>query len=573
MKLEDIIKKLGKKQRLLLKILNTKVLDYFTATSLNHIVEGLLKMNLVEIIDDSLKLSSLGREAVEKYQKELFQDSIETTDEILNRLLGIKPDKKFKLKKREYLFLCFLAESSYGINEIRNAKNIIPSLEEKFLIVVANGVLSITEIGKDLLINSPKTDSNENPTDIFLAAGKIEARRDKQAKAEIFLSLYRQGLTYQEIGDLYEITRERVRQILNVTPNFQQYLEEYEKARIQRELNKEKDSKFRELEKSLAFQFSDRIDELWDWEKNGELNPAKIPAHSANYEIWLRCPKDNHSWKKKPCDIVTSWVRSKTSGCPICVGKINKAQKQKTLVEVYPEFIDLYWDFEKNNVEGSNPYELTLGSNRKVWLKCPIDNNSWLAFIAATVNQQWSKGNAGCRVCNGTDSRNDGVWGKALTVQEKFPEQVVKFWDFEKNAIANLKPEEITSGSSKEAWFKCPIAGHKWQAKIAAISNSWSRGSSGCPFCRGFLASESNSLASTYPKFVSRFWDFEKNSKLNLKPENLTCGTNREAWFRCPMDGTQWNSKINHIVKSFWKVNKSGCPKCGRNRKTINHQI
>ncbi len=44
------------------------------------------------------------------------------------------------------------------------------------------------------------------------------------------------------------------------------------------------------LEKSLANYFPDRVDELWDWEKNGELNPAEIPSHSASFEIWLKCP-------------------------------------------------------------------------------------------------------------------------------------------------------------------------------------------------------------------------------------------------------------------------------------------
>lgn len=303
--------------------------------------------------------------------------------------------------------------------------------------------------------------------------------------------------------------------------------------------------------------------------KNIDLNPAEIPAHSAGFEIWLKCPKDGHEWKKKPSDIVTSWERSKTSGCPVCAGKVNKPQKQKTLTEVFPEFVEKYWNYEKNSEEGLDPSELTLGSNRKVWMKCPIDGNEWLAYVAATVNQQWSKGNAGCRVCNGTADRRGRTWGEASPVQKRFPEQVAQYWDFEKNEANRLHPEEITSGSSKEAWFKCPVDGYEWKAKIAAIGNSWQRGNSGCPACRGFTATENNSLTAIYPEFVSQIWDYRKNDLLNLVPENLTLGTNREAWFKCPLDGKEWFVKINYMTKSFWKQGKSGCPKCGRERGAV----
>jgi hypothetical protein len=110
------------------------------------------------------------------------------------------------------------------------------------------------------------------------------------------------------------LTRERVRQILNETPNFDEYLAEFAEAKADRERQIIKDRKFARIEKSLANQFPDRIDELWDLEKNGDLNLAEVMARSTAVEIWWRCPRDGHSWKKRPSDIVTSWRRSRTSG-------------------------------------------------------------------------------------------------------------------------------------------------------------------------------------------------------------------------------------------------------------------
>lgn len=547
-----------------MKALLTAPVETSSSNSLEHIIEGLEELELVEYTETHVHLSLFGREIAQIYRAELFEDVPSDREEILNRLLRIKADKPAKLKRREFLFLKFLSESPRKTDDVIRAKNILPTLFEKGFIVETEEVFSLTEAGKTILSRYPEDYTDENADEIFLASSKIEAREAMQEKAEMFLSLYRQGFTYQEIGDFYELTRERVRQILNKTPNFELYLEEYQREKVRRELEKKREAELKDLERSLANQFPDYINQLWDWEKNTDLNPAQISAHSANFEIWLKCPKDGHSWKKKPCDIATSWVRSKTSGCPVCAGKINKAQKQKSLAEVYPDYIEKYWDWDKNNALLLDPNELTLGSNRKIWLKCPVDGNEWLAKTAATVQQQWSKDNAGCRVCNGTNERRDGTWGEASPVAEKFPEQVAEYWNYEKNEANKLRPEEITSGSSKEAWFICPVDGYEWTAKIAAIGNSWQRGNSGCPSCRGLPTIENNSLVVNYPKFVAEFWDVQKNSALGLKPESFTYGTNREAWFKCPHDGSEWLARVNYIVKSFWKNGKSGCPKCGK---------
>lgn len=127
----------------------------------------------------------------------------------------------------------------------------MPALLEKGFIVETEAVLSLTEAGKTILSQNPNDFTEEHANEIFLATGKIEARNALQEKAEKFLALYRQGFTYQEIDDLYEITRERVRQILNTTPNFELYLEEYEQAKAEREREKEREAKLKGLERSL----------------------------------------------------------------------------------------------------------------------------------------------------------------------------------------------------------------------------------------------------------------------------------------------------------------------------------
>jgi transcription elongation factor Elf1 len=248
----------------------------------------------------------------------------------------------------------------------------------------------------------------------------------------------------------------------------------------------------------------------------------------------------------------------------MCAGRKKKAEKQPALTEVYPELISQYWNYEKNNNKlNLDPEKLTLGSNKKVWFKCPHDGNEWQASINSIIDQQWSEGNAGCRVCNGTAERKQGEWQRRDPIAVEFPEEVAKYWFYEANNELGLEPMKLTIGSSKEAFFKCPIDGHEWVASLTSIKISWKRGNSGCPACRGLVATETTSLLALYPEYVSQYWDYEKNNKLDIFPDKVTKGSQKEAWFKCPIDGYEYKSKITSIVRASWSVGNSGCARCG----------
>jgi transcription elongation factor Elf1 len=396
--------------------------------------------------------------------------------------------------------------------------------------------------------------------------------QEKLARSNEFLELYKQGLSYQDIGDKYGLSRERVRQILKINPAFHEYIKERdeaeasaERAKVAAEREKAEQAKQELYLRSLAVLYPERVAQLWDYEKNGELKPEEVFAGSSTHYIWLKCPYDGHSWKKIARDIaIQIWERKGTSGCPVCAGKTKKSEKQLCLLEVYSGFVSQYWNYEKNNNLGLDPAEVTLGSNKKVWFKCPHDGNEWQAIIAATVKQQWSKDNAGCRVCNGTDERKRGEWKRGDPIAVEFPDEIAKYWNYEKNHELKIDPMKVTIGSGKKPWFKCPIDSHEWQATITAIAQtSWKRGNSGCPACRGFTVTESSSLVALYPDYVADYWDYEKNDELGLYPDKLTKGSTQDAWFKCPIDSHEWKTKIGSITRASWRLGNSGCPRCG----------
>ena len=463
-------------------------------------------------------------------------------------------------KNQKIILKALNSNSPLLLDQFSSIKNAVTSLKAQGFVEIRDKQVFLLSSGKSLLEarqnlvrSKPKISPN------------VEARKQKSLeKSNQFLELYRQGLSYQKIGDQYNISRERVRQVLTTNPAFHEYLKEQEARETATEQEKKEIARKELYSKSLAVLYPERVTQLWDSEKNGDLKPEDIPAGTTQQYIWFRCPIDGYSWKKKPSEIARqSWDRNGTSGCPRCAGKTKKAEKHPFLTEIYSELISQYWDYGKNNNPNLDPAKVTLASNKKAWFRCPYDGNVWQASIVSTVNQQWSKGNAGCRVCNGTAERKQGEWQRREPIAVEFPEEVAKYWLYEANNELGLDPMKLTIGSSKEAFFKCPIDGHEWVATITAIAKtSWKRGNSGCPACRGLAATETTSLSALYPDYISQYWDYIKNNKLDLFPDKVTRGSQQEAWFKCPHDGYEWKTRIGSIAKGSWKLGNSGCARC-----------
>lgn len=479
-----------------------------------------------------------------------------------------------RLGRQQRLTLESLYESSQPIMifnlDSTESQQTLSSLQTRGLIELREDQVLLTELGQavceawqeqndeesDSLSETNGEQKKESPRSTQLKQAKLE-------KSNQFLELYKQGLSFRDIGEQHELSKQRVHQILIDNPAFHEYLKERKEAAASAEQEKKERARQELYSRSLAALYPERVAELWDYEKNGDLKPEDVPARTSLQDVWFKCPIDGHSWKQKPKGITTSWTRSGTSGCPMCAGRKKKAEKQPALTEVYPELISQYWNYEKNNKLNLDPEKLTLGSNKKVWFKCPHDGNEWQASINSIIDQQWSEGNAGCRVCNGTAERKQGEWQRRDPIAVEFPEEVAKYWFYEANNELGLEPMKLTIGSSKEAFFKCPIDGHEWVASLTSIKISWKRGNSGCPACRGLVATETTSLLALYPEYVSQYWDYEKNNKLDIFPDKVTKGSQKEAWFKCPIDGYEYKSKITSIVRASWSVGNSGCARCG----------
>ena len=146
---------------------------------------------------------------------------------------------------------------------------------------------------------------------------------------------------------------------------------------------------------------------------------------------------------------------------------------------------------------------------------------------------------------------------KENSLQNLYPE-LAKEWHPIKNE--KIKVDMISSGSSQKVWWKCS-KGHEWQA----IVYSRVRGN-GCPYCRNLFVLEGfNDLATANPNFLQE-WDYEKNE---IKPTEITVGSDKKIWWKCQSCGNQWLASVGSRTRG------RGCPKCakikGGKNKTKNH--
>ena len=199
---------------------------------------------------------------------------------------------------------------------------------------------------------------------------------------------------------------------------------------------------------------SPRIARQWHPSKNQGLEPSDVTPGS-NLDIWWKCPRGpDHEWQATPAH------RART-GCPFCAGR--RVSQSNSLAALRP---DLARRWHPTNNRALTPRDVSPGSTRRVWWKCPHGpDHEWEAQVgnaAALVS--------GCPFCTG---KRVSVTNSLATLRPALAAE----WHPTKN---RLRPTEVTAGSNRKIWWKCPRGPrHEWRAAPA------SRVRSGCPFCAG----------------------------------------------------------------------------------------
>lgn len=226
----------------------------------------------------------------------------------------------------------------------------------------------------------------------------------------------------------------------------------------------------------------------WHPTKNGDLKPENIKYISKD-KVWWVCAK-GHEYKQA--------VNLKTlrgAGCPICSSHRVLA-KFNDLATKYPE-IAKEWHLTKNG--DLKPSDVLSKSKLKVWWLCPLGHEYVQSIDKRTDRKQ------SCPYCS-----NHKVWQGLNDFATKYPE-IAKEWHSVKNG--DLKPSDVTYGSGKRVWWKCPI-GHEYQA----IVRDRGVGQTNCPVCNARNLTSFGEQAVLYyvkkvfPDALSRYKELFDNS-------------------------------------------------------------
>jgi hypothetical protein len=266
----------------------------------------------------------------------------------------------------------------------------------------------------------------------------------------------------------------------------------------------------------------------WHPTKNGKLTPRDVVAGTGR-AVWWRCPEDpSHTWKRPVV------ARVSGSGCPICIGW--KPGRDHDIVATDPRLV-AEWHPTKNGK--LRPRDVTLGSGKYLWWKCPkARDHVWRSPPYVRASQ-------GCPFCaNMRVSTTNSLAAKA--------KKVAAWWHPTKNGT--LRPRDVIAGSPRRVWWKCPRGpDHEWQASIAnRVAGT------GCPFCLHRRLCATNSLAAEHPR-VAAEWHPTRNGKLT--PRDVVGGTPRSVWWRCQF-GHVWRAIIANRTRLG-----SNCPECWRLRR------
>jgi len=168
------------------------------------------------------------------------------------------------------------------------------------------------------------------------------------------------------------------------------------------------------------------------------------------------------------------------------------------------------WDYDLNN---KNPNEITHATTSKYYFKCPKGIHKSEKIIISDITS--NKNNVYCRLCNSFE-----YW-----CIENERKNILDRWDYDLN---KLKPDEISYGSNKKYYFKCPRGIHKSELKSISRFTGGQEGSIKCNQCNSFAQWGIDNLGED---FLEIYWDYEKNS--NINPWEISYGSSKQVYIKC----------------------------------------
>ena len=172
--------------------------------------------------------------------------------------------------------------------------------------------------------------------------------------------------------------------------------------------------------------------ELWDYDLN-KYEPDVV-SWASKYDIYFKCENGKH--KSHSMKLYSATSNGASILCKECY--LEQHSFGKWCKDNVPEILDL-WDYELNKC---SPYDITSGTNKKYYFKCPRGIHDSIQHSIAHITGRDRK--IFCRFCNS--------FGQYL-IDNYGNDALTKIWDVDKNTIS---PYDVSVGSSRtKVWVHC----------------------------------------------------------------------------------------------------------------------
>lgn len=236
-----------------------------------------------------------------------------------------------------------------------------------------------------------------------------------------------------------------------------------------------------------------------------------------------------------------------------------KEYKRQMLKDV--PLINLYWDKKRNELNNINLNEISRGSSRKVFFKCPDCGKKSSPKGESPKNKlSNAQGALSCSCQKGKRIVTDKNRLSSL-----YPD-LVKDWSSKNSFI----PDTVTFGSNKIAIWECHVCHHEWETKINRRTGSRGRGCKPCSDKKRVisLVNDANRLSLNASNELLKQWNNEKNEEIGLLIDQVSVNSSRKAYWNCDKCSQTTLARIANRARQLSKC--SICYGIGKNYQVTN---